>query len=282
MIVIDAELVSKLIKDQFPEWSKLPVTAVSKNGHDNRIFHLGSDMTVRLPVDEAHAPQVEKEILWLPKLKPHISLTIHSPLAKGKPSKDYPWYWSINKWIRGETVNHNNISNIKKFASDLANFLKELHAINTFGGPLSGKHNFYRGASLIVYDQETKKALKNLETLVNSEKLIKIWNKALESQWTKKTVWVHGDITPDNLLVNSGELSGVIDFGIPGIGEPACDLAMYWTFFDNKSRISFSDTIKLDKDTWNRARGWALWKALISYSRSQKKLKNCIRIKTYN
>ncbi len=29
-----------------------------------------------------------------------------------------------------------------------------------------------------------------------------IWNKALETQWTKEPVWVHGDIAPGNLLVD--------------------------------------------------------------------------------
>lgn len=69
-------------------------------------------------------------------------------------------------------------------------------------------------------------------------------------------------MAPGNLLVKNGSLCGVIDFGIMGIGDPACDYAMDWTFFDEKSRKYFLQG--LDKDTIDRAREWALWKALIT------------------
>lgn len=69
-------------------------------------------------------------------------------------------------------------------------------------------------------------------------------------------------MAPGNLLVKNGSLCGVIDFGIMGIGDPACDYAMAWTFFDEKSRKYFLQG--LDKDTIDRARGWALLKALIT------------------
>lgn len=62
--------------------------------------------------------------------------------------------------------------------------------------------------------------------------------------------------------MKNGSLCGVIDFGIMGIGDPACDYAMAWTFFDEKSRKCFFQD--LDKATIDRARGWALWKALIT------------------
>jgi aminoglycoside phosphotransferase (APT) family kinase protein len=74
---------------------------------------------------------------------------------------------------------------------------------------------------------------------------------------------VHGDIAVDNLLVKNGELSSVIDFGGMGVGDPACDLVIAWTFFKGGSRDAFRAAIPLDNDTWARGRGWALWKALI-------------------
>ena len=48
-----------------------------------------------------------------------------------------------------------------------------------------------------------------------------------------------------------------------GIGDPACDLVIAWTLFKGESRNVFRNTLQLDSDTWARARGWALWKALI-------------------
>ena len=49
-----------------------------------------------------------------------------------------------------------------------------------------------------------------------------------------------------------------------GVGDPACDLVIAWTFLTNKSREVFRSHLPLDPDTWARARGWALWKALIT------------------
>lgn len=35
--------------------------------------------------------------------------------------------------------------------------------------------------------------------------------------------------------------------------------------FDENSRNVFKEVLHIDDETWNRARGWALWKALITY-----------------
>jgi len=74
------------------------------------------------------------------------------------------------------------------------------------------------------------------------------------------------DINPGNLLVKNGKLSSVIDFGVMAVGDPAVELTMAWTFFDDKSREVFLQSVGLDAETENRARGWALWKALITWA----------------
>jgi len=50
---------------------------------------------------------------------------------------------------------------------------------------------------------------------------------------------------------------------LSSIGDPACDLAIAWTFLDNESREIFKNHRMLDKQTWERAKGWALWKAML-------------------
>lgn len=265
MVEINNELVSKLIKTQFPKWADLPIYSVEKSGHDNRTFHLGNEMTVRLPSRKEYAPQVEKELMWLPKLGQHLSLPISSPIASGKPAENYPFPWSINKWIEGDTVTYDNVKDLNQFAVDLAKFLKEFQEIDATNGPIAGEHNFFRGGSLNVYNEETQNALINLKDIFEVEKLSKIWADALQSEWEQDPVWVHGDVAVGNLLVRDGKLCGVIDFGILGVGDPACDYVMAWTFFDKESREIFRNTLECDENTWNRAKGWALWKALIVY-----------------
>ncbi|MFB4268615.1 phosphotransferase [Nonomuraea sp. GTA35] len=89
-----------------------------------------------------------------------------------------------------------------------------------------------------------------------------VWADAVDSAWREAPVWFHGDVAPGNLLVRRGRLSAVIDFGTCGVGDPACDLVMAWTYFDGPERQVFREAAGLPADAWRRARGWALWKAL--------------------
>lgn len=263
---INVDLVVKLINEHFPKWSYLAIKPVKFSGHDNRTFHLGEQMSVRLPSAASYVPQVEKEQKWLPILSKDLSLPISTPLAKGNTSEEYPWPWSINEWIEGESLTHKNIHDINQLAKDLGAFLIELQSIDASKGPIAGEHNFYRGGSLAVYDEESRDAIVRNKDVFDEHLLIEIWDLALATKWNSKAVWVHGDVSPGNLLVKDGKLCAVIDFGILGVGDPACDAAMAWTFFDENSRKTFKNALNMDKETWNRARGWALWKALITYN----------------
>lgn len=264
-MMINSDLVARLINEQFPEWSHLYIKPVKNGGNDNRTFHLGDQMSVRLPSAAGYAPQVEKEQKWLPILAEKLSLPVSTPIAKGNPNKEYPWSWSIYKWLEGDPLTHNNIDNLNQLAKDLGSFLKELQSIDASGGPLAGKHNFYRGGSLSIYNKESRNAIENSSGTIDGGLLSEIWSLALDSEWESEPVWVHGDIAPGNLLAKEGKLCSVIDFGIVGVGDPSCDAAIAWTFFDDTSRRVFKNEINLDEGTWNRARGWALWKALITY-----------------
>lgn len=101
---INQLIVYKLISAQFPQWANLTIRPVEMSGWDNRTFHLGDDMLVRLPSATHYAGQVEKEQEWLPKLAPFLPNKIPVPLGMGAPDENYPWKWSIYLWIEGKTV----------------------------------------------------------------------------------------------------------------------------------------------------------------------------------
>ncbi|MGW5687373.1 phosphotransferase [Nonomuraea sp. NPDC003754] len=63
---------------------------------------------------------------------------------------------------------------------------------------------------------------------------------------------------------SSSKLSAVIDFGTCGIGDPAGDLVMAWTYFAGDDRRTFRQAGGLPEGTWPRARGWAMWAGLFS------------------
>lgn len=268
MIEITDERVRRLVDSQFPEWMGLELKKVEKSGHDNRTYRLGSEMTVRLPSHERYASAIEKELTWLPVFKPHLSLPIPVPVAEGAPTDEFPLPWSVNRWIDGDTVRHDNILNLNEFAQDLTSFLKELEAIDASRGIPAGVQNFHRGGNLAVYDDETRSAIETLSVQYDTKLLTEIWELSLATRYRSAPLWLHGDVAAGNLLVRDGRLCGVIDFGTMGVGDPSSDLVMAWNFFNDASRRIFLKLMDFDEDTVNRARGWSLWKALITYARN--------------
>ncbi len=270
---ITEDLVQKLIAEQFPEYAHLSIKPVEFSGHDNRTFHLGDKMLVRMPSAEKYAAKVAKEQKWLPILALYLSLPIPTPLHLGAPSQNYPWNWSIYNWIEGDSANALAINDLElqSIALDLAKFLNELQKIDTNGAPVPGAHNFYRGASPKVYDEEARTAIKDLSGLIDTNMATAIWEKAISSKWEKDPVWIHGDLATGNILIKNKKLSAVIDFSGICVGDPACDLVIAWNSFTTMARQIFKDNMSLDVDTWNRARGWALWKAMITLVETEDK-----------
>ncbi|KAA2258687.1 aminoglycoside phosphotransferase family protein [Solihabitans fulvus] len=260
---VDADLVRRLIAAQFPQWSDLAVIPVEVDGWDNRTYRLGDDLTVRLPTAAGYVPAVAKENHWLPRLAPALPVAVPVVLAEGVPGEGYPFPWSVRGWLPGQTADPEHLDDLSQFAISVAEFLRALQRCDTVGGPVGGEHSFYRGASPAAYDEGTRRALAALAGRVDTAAAAVVWQTALATEFDAAPVWFHGDIASGNLLVADGKLTAVIDFGTCGVGDPACDLVIAWTMFTGDSRQAFQQTVDLDEGTWARARGWALWKALV-------------------
>ncbi len=219
-VVIDVSLVRRLIASQFPQWKELSIDPVATSEWDNRTFHLGKDILIRLPSAADYELQVEKEHQWLPQLALGLPLPIPVPLAMGKPEYGYPWKWSIYRWLDGETAASAKIGDLVELAIDLADFLTALQRIDVTGGPLPGLHSLFRGGSLSVYDNETRRSIAALKDKIDAASATEVWEAARSTSWKHPPIWVHGDISAGNLLVCDGKLSAVIDFGQLAIGDP--------------------------------------------------------------
>lgn len=262
----DVDLVRRLVSAQFPQWADLPIRAVVNEGWDNRTFHLGDEMSVRLPSAAPYALAVEKEHRWLPVLAPRLPLPIPLPLAKGAPGDGYPHAWSVYRWLDGEPATVENIADLTGFGVAVADFLAALQRVDPTDGPAPGQHNWFRGGLVATYDPLTQRALETLDGHLDVDLAREIWQSALQASWDEHPVWFHGDVAQGNLLVRDGTLVGVIDFGTCGVGDRACDLAIAWTLLSGESRKAFRDRLSVDPATWARGRGWALWKALVVYA----------------
>ena len=252
-VEIDEALVRRLLRKQFPQWTGLPLRRVEPGGTVNAIFRLGDGLSVRLPRREGLTEPGGKELVWLPRLAPLLPVDIPVPVAQGHPSGDYPWFWEIHSWVEGETVPVEEIDAIQA-ARDLAALVAALQRMSPAGAPPG------RGIPLGERDREIRYWLARFDgdPVVTVE-----WERALAApRGTATPMWHHGDLDVRNWLVRAGRISGVIDWGAMGVGDPACDVMLAWKLHSAAARDEFREALPTDDATWERARGWALSQAV--------------------
>ena len=249
-------LVGRLVAKQFPQWADLPIAKVRSAGTDNLIYRLGDDKAVRLPRIPSAARHVDTQQRWLPQLAPLLPLPIPVPLAKGAPDEGFPFPWSVCRWVDGDNAVDQPIVDLPDAAIRLGRFVAALQRCDTTGAPPS-----VRATPVTAGDDDVRSAIAHLgaDGTVDPAAATAAWESALAAQtWDGASVWVHADLHPGNLLVRQGRLAAVIDFGLLGVGDPACDLLPAWTLLTAQTRELFRAEVGVDDATWTRGRGWGL------------------------
>jgi aminoglycoside phosphotransferase (APT) family kinase protein len=249
---LDEPLVRRLLDEQFPEWAELPLRRIEPSGTVNAIFRLGDELSVRLPRHQGPTKPGSDELDWLPTLAPLLPMDIPVPVAQGRPTSDYPWFWEIHTWVEGDTVPIEDIDAIQA-ARDLAALVGSLQKVDPTGAPRG------RGIPLAERDKEIRLRLARFDDPeVDAE-----WERALAAPpWDGPPVWHHGDLDARNWLVRDGRIRGVIDWGTMGVGDPACDVMVAWKLHSAAARDAVREALPTDDATWERARGWALSQAV--------------------
>jgi aminoglycoside phosphotransferase (APT) family kinase protein len=246
------ELVRTLLGEQFPEWADLPVRRVEPSGTVNAIFRLGEELSVRLARRNGPSEPGGSEAEWLPRLAPLLPVEIPVPVARGAPGAGYPWHWAITTWLDGETVQVEEIEPIRA-ARDLAAFVEALRQVTPVGAPPG------RGIPLAERDVELREWFRRF----GDPRVLEEWERALAAPaWDGPPVWHHGDLDARNWLVRDGRITGVIDWEMAGVGDPACDVMVAWKLHSPAARDAFREALPTDDATWRRARGWALSQAV--------------------
>ncbi|MGK4595337.1 aminoglycoside phosphotransferase family protein [Amycolatopsis sp. w19] len=264
-VVVDENLVRKLIAAQFPGWAGRAIERWPSGGTVNAMFRLGDDLVVRLPLTKSGAKDVALEQKWLPRLAPKLPTPIPEVLGAGVPADGYPWPWSVYRWLPGENPRPEALRSPVPLAEDLAEFVLAMRRVP----PVPAPSLAHRGGPLATLDAETRSAIESLRTIpeenVDCDAVLALWEEALRiPAWEEPAVWLHADLMPGNLLVDGGRLSAVIDFGCLGVGDPACDLFPAWNLLPADARGVFRDAVGVDDATWSRGRGRTLSQALIA------------------
>jgi aminoglycoside phosphotransferase (APT) family kinase protein len=252
---VDEPLVRRLLAEQFPAWAELQLRPVEPSGTDNAIFRLGDELSLRFSRRRSNGPTQPggKEFEWLPRLAPLLPLEVPLPVAQGRPTREYPWFWDVYSWLEGETLPVEQIDAVQA-AHDLAELVRALQEIDPEGAPRG------RGIPLAERDREVRHWLARYDgdPVVAAE-----WERALAAPaWHRPPVWHHGDLDARNWLVRDGRIRAVIDWAAMGVGDPACDVMVAWKLHSAAARDAFRGALPTDDATWERARGWVLSQAV--------------------
>ena len=256
-LVIDDDLVRRHLAEQLPDVAGRPLREVGR-GTVNAMFRLGDDLAVRMPRTAEWAGDLERERVWLPRLRERISLRVPEPVAEGRPTDEYPLPWAVYRWVDGDQYEDELVADERGAAEDLARFVRELRAGPVEGGPAAGRR------PLAVLDEVTRVAIVEAGDLLDTAAVLAAWDRALEAPvFAGDAVWIHTDLLRPNLLVQGGRLAAVIDFGAVGLGDPAADVIAAWTVFGAAGRARYREALEVDDATWERSRGYALTQAAL-------------------
>ena len=260
---VTVELVEGLVRDQFPQWSGLPVRAVPSHGTVNAVFRIGDELTARLPIQPGDPAAVRKEL----EDEAEAARRLHAmspyptpePVAIGVPSSDYPLPWAVQTWVDGTIAYDADVARSTGFAEDLARFVLALRAQPTGGRVFTGP---WRGGLLTSQDEWVADCLERSRGMIDVAGLTRLWADLRTTPRTEPDTWTHRDLMPGNLLAKDGRLAGVIDVGMFTVSDPAMDLQPAWNLLDPTARAAFRTALGSDDDEWRRGMGWSFAQAI--------------------
>lgn len=290
---VTADLVRTLLAAQHPDLAGLPLTPLA-NGWDNVVLRLGEDLAVRVPRREVAAGILRNEQRWLPVLAPRLPLPVPAPLRIGEPGPDFPWPWSVVRFLPGAPAADTPPADFRQAAADIGTFLGALHRpaeddaptpdipVNPVRGvPLARRaETFAENLAVIAAETAVDTTVDTIGAAIDTAAIQSRWDAALATpEWDGPPLWLHGDPHPANILVAEGRISAVIDFGDITAGDPATDLSLAWMLLPTDHHAEFraaygeaggAPALSTDPDDplWRRARGWALNFAVVFLAHS--------------
>lgn len=253
---LDLGLVHRLLAEQMPQWSDLPVRPLTTTGTVNRLYRLGHDKVLRFPRTKDFASGPVRESRWMPVIAPVVPLIVPDHLALGTPTDAYPSHWSVLEWIEGESASRENLSTLDDAARALGAFVRAMRRVPIDGAPNQGS---YRAQGLWRVDADFRRWVAQQPDDIDRGSLLDVWARCLDAgAWTGRPSWLHSDLRGDNLIARGGELLAVIDWEGCSVGDPSADLLAAWWLFDGDSRETFRSASRARHPEWMRAKGWAL------------------------
>jgi aminoglycoside phosphotransferase (APT) family kinase protein len=248
-----------LVSEQFPRWRNLFVRRIATSGTVNAIFRIGESLAARFPLRPGDPDAVAREAEAARELLGRTRFPTPEPIAVGEPGHGYPMPWSVQTWLPGTPATDADAGSVP-FALDLAEFIRDVRAIDPRGRTFSGGG---RGGTLRSHDAWMATCIEKSKDLLDARELRRRWARYRELPPDRLDVMNHGDLIPGNVLVTTGKkLAGVLDVGGLKAADPALDLVAAWHLLDDGPRAAFRAALGCDDAEWERGKAWAFQQAL--------------------
>lgn len=254
-------MAARLVAARFPELAGERVRALEGAGTDNHVFRIGERLVARFPKAPWAAGTAQREAAILPRF--HAApLAVPEVYGLGEPGAGYPHAWTVLSWLPGAPLGAGALAAPEGEAARLAAFFRAVRDVPVDAEFGFGVGNNWRGAPLALRSGAFEAALERLPDF-DAGFARRLWAEALAAGDGGAPVWLHGDVHPGNVLVEDGRITGVIDWGLCGVGDGACDLLSAWAMFGAGPREVFRRAMGATDADWLRGAGWALSMAVI-------------------
>lgn len=216
-----------------------------KGGQYNVVLRVNDDLIFRFPRFPEGAEKLRREAAILDGIRPHVDLAIPNFTYRRLDLPGSDEIFVGYRMVPGEPFWHEVAATLDadaraRVASQLAHFLRELHAIpyrEVIGAALpiasgmtasdwqTGWRDLYARIEMSVFPRVAAEVRAGI-----AAQFLPLLNSAVAPALTPALI--HGDFGTGNLLFERsvGKIVGIIDFGSAGLGDPAYDLAALLTY----------------------------------------------------
>lgn len=277
-VVIDEALVRALLAEQFPELEGR-AARLAGEGFDNSVWVIDDEWAFRFPRRAIAVPLVARELAVLTRLAPLLPVAVPVPALLGAASERFPRPFFGHRLLRGVEPADASLTDADRarVGIGIARFLRALHAPATreaVDAERALPFDPNRRADMPFRVARTRERLDLITDLAPDSRAAagRILADAVGLPSTSTEVLLHGDLHVRHVLVERGELSGVIDWGDVCVGDPSVDLLFVWSVLPPEAREAFFDEYgKVDDATRLRAQvlGIMLSAVLALYAQDQ-------------
>ena len=211
---------------------EIETVEVNVEGLVNDVIIVNGEWVFRFAKDDWAIGALERELQILNLVRPHLSLSIPQPFYTARDAIAY-------RRVPGETLTRETLASLSKrsqrnIAVQLGEFLRELNEVPLVEGlPATSAPVHYQ--DWIEIRRKVERKVYPLLMKHQIQWAERLFDGILDdpTNFDYLPALIHGDLGCYHILYvpQSGQLGGVIDFGVAGVGDPANDLAVLIQYY---------------------------------------------------